>query len=149
MEIFKNIIENLFKAALQAASIQVTDKIISTSIELPPDPTLGDISSNSPDPTLGDISSNLPFKLAKQLNKSPRDVAALLLQHIDPNENDLLDRVEVAGAGYINLFLDSTKMVERVVSHILEEQENESSWWNTLHQIQPNPYILAIFGMLS
>ncbi|MHA2367400.1 MAG: arginine--tRNA ligase [Candidatus Hodarchaeales archaeon] len=115
MEIFKNIIENLFKAALQAASIQVTDKIISTSIELPPDPTLGD------------ISSNLPFKLAKQLNKSPRDVAALLLQHIDPNENDLLDRVEVAGAGYINFFLDSTKMVERVVSHILKEHENYGS----------------------
>ncbi|MHA2494224.1 MAG: arginine--tRNA ligase [Candidatus Hodarchaeales archaeon] len=115
MEIFKNIIENLFKAALQAASIQVTDKIISTSIELPPDPTLGD------------ISSNLPFKLAKQLNKSPRDVAALLLQHIDPSENDLLDRVEVAGAGYINFFLDSTKMVERVVSHILKEHENYGS----------------------
>jgi arginyl-tRNA synthetase len=115
LEIFKNIIENLFKAALQAASIQVTDKIISTSIELPPDPTLGD------------ISSNLPFKLAKQLNKSPRDVAALLLQHIDPSENDLLDRVEVAGAGYINFFLDSTKMVERVVSHILKEHENYGS----------------------
>ncbi|MFW9914674.1 MAG: arginine--tRNA ligase [Candidatus Thorarchaeota archaeon] len=115
MEIFKTAIENLFKAALQAASIQVTDKMVSTSIELPPDPTLGD------------ISSNLPFKLAKQLQKSPRDVAALLLEHIDPSENDLLDRVEVAGAGYINFFLDSTKMVEHVVSQIREEQENYGS----------------------
>ncbi|MFQ5981378.1 MAG: arginine--tRNA ligase [Candidatus Heimdallarchaeota archaeon] len=115
MEIFKIAIKDLLKVALQAEEIETTDKMISDSIEIPPDPTLGD------------ISSNLPFKLSKKLQKSPRDIATILTDRIEPSEDDLLDRVEVAGAGYINFYLDPVTMVQRVVSRVLQQQENYGS----------------------
>ncbi|MFX0117087.1 MAG: arginine--tRNA ligase [Candidatus Hodarchaeota archaeon] len=115
MEIFKNAIRDLLKTALQAASIEAADDIISDSLELPPNPKMGD------------LSSNLPFKLAKQLEKSPRHVAALLMEQIDPNRSHLLERVEAAGAGYINFYLNPAAMVQGLVSRILEEKTNYGS----------------------
>jgi arginyl-tRNA synthetase len=115
LEIFKNPIKDLLKRALEAASIEAADDIIFDSLELPPNPELGD------------LSSNLPFKLAKQLKKSPRDVATILMQQIDPTRSDFLDRVEAAGAGYVNFYLNPASMVQGVVSRILDEEKNYGS----------------------
>jgi arginyl-tRNA synthetase len=67
-----------------------------------PEPTL----DRPPKPELGDYSSNAAMLLAAPLGEAPRDVAARLsaeLQGLVPEGS--LERVEVAGPGFVNLFL--------------------------------------------
>jgi len=52
----------------------------------------------------GDLATNLALVLAGAARRPPRDVAAVIARHLDPAPP--LDRVEVAGPGFINLFLD-------------------------------------------
>jgi len=56
------------------------------------------------DPSFGDLSSPAALSLAKIANRPPRDLAEELAARLDL-PSDLVERVEVAGAGYINLYL--------------------------------------------
>jgi arginyl-tRNA synthetase len=58
----------------------------------------------TPDISLGDLALAFAFPLAKVLRRPPREIA----QEVAPKLAELpgIDRCEVAGAGYINLFLD-------------------------------------------
>ena len=60
--------------------------------------------TSTPQQSYGDFSLTLPFKLAKRLKASPRQVARDLLPVLSGLEG--VDKIEVAGPGYINLFLD-------------------------------------------
>lgn len=53
----------------------------------------------------GDLASNLALVLARPARKSPRQIAELLLKQLDCTGLPL-QRVEIAGAGFINLYLD-------------------------------------------
>jgi arginyl-tRNA synthetase len=52
----------------------------------------------------GDFSSNLAMMAAKKAKKSPREVAGIISQAIEAH-SDLIEKVEVAGPGFINLFI--------------------------------------------
>ncbi len=54
----------------------------------------------------GDYSCNLAMQLAKPLHKNPREIASLLINALPPSP--YLEKVEVAGAGFINLFLKNS-----------------------------------------
>jgi arginyl-tRNA synthetase len=67
-----------------------------------PEPTL----ERPPKPELGDYSSNAAMLLAAPLGENPRDVAARLAAELgDQLGEGTLERVEVAGPGFVNLFL--------------------------------------------
>jgi arginyl-tRNA synthetase len=68
-----------------------------------PEPTL----ERPPKPELGDYSSNAAMLLAAPLGESPREVAARLCAELErqPGAEGRLERVEVAGPGFVNLFL--------------------------------------------
>jgi arginyl-tRNA synthetase len=51
----------------------------------------------------GDFASNLAMRLAKATRQNPRKVAQALVAALPPNA--AVDRVEIAGAGFINFFL--------------------------------------------
>jgi arginyl-tRNA synthetase len=57
-----------------------------------------------PEPTFGDLSTTASFALAKQVRRSPRDVATAIQQaiRVDPG---VVAKVEVAGPGYLNFFV--------------------------------------------
>ncbi|HEY5976748.1 MAG TPA: arginine--tRNA ligase [Solirubrobacterales bacterium] len=64
-----------------------------------------------PKPELGDYSSNAAMLLAAPLGESPRDVAARLGTELERElggEDGGLERIEVAGPGFVNLFLGDT-----------------------------------------
>ena len=50
----------------------------------------------------GDLAFPFPFELAKVLRKTPRQIAQEVADHIDLPPH--LDRLEAAGAGYVNVF---------------------------------------------
>jgi arginyl-tRNA synthetase len=52
----------------------------------------------------GDYATNIAMVLASQLNRPPRTLAEAIVNHIDDPEG-LIERVEVAGPGFINVFV--------------------------------------------
>ncbi len=53
----------------------------------------------------GDYASNVAMLLAKQARRNPREVADIVRQHLPEACAEWVDRVEVAGAGFLNFFL--------------------------------------------
>ena len=65
----------------------------------------------------GDFATNLALQLAKPLKRNPRELAALLLAELPPSK--LIEKAEVAGAGFINFTLAAgakTAVVSAVLS---------------------------------
>ena len=54
-------------------------------------------------PEFGDYQFNGAMALAKRLGRNPREIAQSIVEAIE--ENEMLDRVEIAGPGFINLHL--------------------------------------------
>ncbi|WP_412852248.1 arginine--tRNA ligase [Ectothiorhodospira shaposhnikovii] len=68
----------------------------------------------------GDFATNLALQLAKPLGRKPRDVAQLIIDHLP--ESDILDKVEIAGPGFINLFISRNARLA-VITQVLEAGE--------------------------
>jgi arginyl-tRNA synthetase len=56
------------------------------------------------DPAFGDLSTTYAFTLGKALGRKPRDVAAEIVASLEPPRGSI-DRIEVAGPGYLNFFI--------------------------------------------
>jgi arginyl-tRNA synthetase len=65
----------------------------------------------------GDYASNLAMQLAKPMKRNPRDIAQALIAAMPASP--LLHKVEIAGAGFVNLYLKPAAK-QRVVHEILE-----------------------------
>jgi arginyl-tRNA synthetase len=70
------------------------------------------------DPAFGDVSTTLAFGLAKASRRRPRELAEQVAASAQL-PHDLVDRVEVAGAGYLNFFV-AKAFWRRVVQEILK-----------------------------
>ncbi len=57
------------------------------------------------DPLHGDFSTNLAMMLAKPAKMNPRQLAEKIINHLA--ENSLVTKVEIAGPGFINFFIDA------------------------------------------
>jgi arginyl-tRNA synthetase len=55
------------------------------------------------DPAHGDFASNIAMRLAKPMKKSPRDIAAMLVDALATG--DEIEKVDIAGPGFINFHL--------------------------------------------
>ncbi|HEY7784866.1 MAG TPA: arginine--tRNA ligase [Pyrinomonadaceae bacterium] len=79
---------------------------------------------NPPKPELGDLAFPVSFELAKLIKQAtgvklaPRSIAEQLKQKLESNEE--IQRVEVAGAGYLNVFFDRANLLAAFVSTPIE-----------------------------
>ena len=74
----------------------------------------------------GDYSCNLAMQLAKPLRKNPRDIALQLINAMPVSPH--LEKTEVAGAGFINLFLKASS--KQQFPRIVLESGNEFGYGN-------------------
>jgi arginyl-tRNA synthetase len=58
-----------------------------------------------PQAEFGDFSTNAAMLLAPTMGEKPRDIAAKLAERLEGSLGDELEKVEVAGPGFLNLFL--------------------------------------------
>lgn len=72
------------------------------------------------DPSHGDFASNLAMMLAKPAKQKPRDLAEKIVAAL-PENNDI-DKVEIAGPGFINFFMNANTLT-KIVPEILEAGE--------------------------
>ena len=62
--------------------------------------------NQTPKVELGELATPLSFELARRLKKAPRAIAEEVIARV--GKIDGIERMEVAGAGYINFYLDRT-----------------------------------------
>jgi len=101
-------ITNTIQKALKAVGVSTDD------IEL----------EHPTDLSFGDFSCNVAFLLAKKEGKSPMEFAEEIVNNIKLTEE--IEKVEVAGPGFINFYL-SGKFFRKEVKNILKEKEKWGS----------------------
>jgi arginyl-tRNA synthetase len=69
----------------------------------------------------GDYSWNVAMILAKKLKKNPRELAQEIIDNIDV-DNEVIQKVEIAGPGFINFFFNPDYVVN-VIKNIIEQKE--------------------------
>ncbi len=92
----KNQIQSLFVQALQRLSTELpgqTGQLPVPAIE------------RTRDPAHGDFACNLAMKLAKPYGMNPRDLAGRIIECLP--ESSLIKKTEIAGPGFINIYLAS------------------------------------------
>jgi arginyl-tRNA synthetase len=92
--------EDALRDAIRAASMKALD-IDPASIPL----------TYPPSAALGDLASTVCFELARVARKSPRVLAEAIVAAFEPGE--VIQKLEVAGGGYINAYLDRNSFLAR------------------------------------
>ncbi len=73
------------------------------------------------DPAHGDFACNIALMGAKKVGKNPRELAQMILDALP--KSGLIERAEVAGAGFINVFLNK-QIKFAVLDEILQKKQN-------------------------
>ncbi len=111
-EIVREILRKTFEKCREDGSLQ-TQEIPDFVVEVPKNKDHGD------------IAANLAMLLPKTEKKPPRDIAQLLVSSIVDEEN-MVEKVEIAGPGFINFYLKKN-VWHSVLSDIEEAGENYGS----------------------
>ncbi len=70
-------------------------------------------------PEFGDLSLPIAFKLARVLKKPPQEIARELVDVL--RGTPYLDHIEIAGGGYVNIFLNRERFYRDFVENVLKE----------------------------
>ena len=106
----KGILQNAIDTAVQSGDLPHVN-----TPDIPFSPTKA--------PEHGDIASPIALSLAKTAKTSPRKIAESITRHIHLEESSLIRKVEVAGPGFINIYL-SKIWVYNVLKTIKEAGAN-------------------------
>lgn len=69
----------------------------------------------------GDYSTNIAMRLTKKLKMNPREIASVIQAELEGL--DSLEKVEVAGPGFINFFVRAD-VLSKIIHKVLEEKED-------------------------
>lgn len=61
----------------------------------------------------GDFSSSIAMQIATTIKQNPREVAKDLIENIE--KNDFIEKIEIAGAGFINFFISKKEYKKRLL----------------------------------
>lgn len=100
----KSQLSKIIENALKNANIEADDVVISDASK----------------PEFGDYQFNGVMKLAKILKQNPREIAEKLLEQIDTT--GVIAKVEIAGPGFINIWLNDAWLGEQATSILDDER---------------------------
>ena len=93
------------------------------------------ILENSKDVSHGDYSTNIAMQLTKLAKKNPRMIAEEILSNFD-TESAKVDKVEIAGPGFINFFIKKSAFTQSIKNIIeLGHEFGTSNSGNGLSQL--------------
>lgn len=72
------------------------------------------------DKSHGDFAANVAMMLAKPARKNPREIAAQIIDALP--ESDFVEKVEIAGPGFINFYVSSDSLLN-VVNNVIEQSD--------------------------
>lgn len=112
----KHVIEQLVSSALEKAKQN-------GELEIAEEPEI--VIEKPRDPKMGDFATNLAMTLAKPERKKPRDIAEVICKYL-VNGGELVERVEMAGPGFINLKMKPSFFISRLLK-VAESGDNFGS----------------------
>lgn len=77
---------------------------------------------NPKDEKHGDITTNVALTLAKELKQKPRDIAQSIIDNLELN-SEIISKVELAGAGFINFFISDKYYVSELLNILSEKNK--------------------------
>ncbi|MHA1299254.1 MAG: arginine--tRNA ligase [Candidatus Helarchaeota archaeon] len=77
-----------------------------------------------PDPKFGEFSTPIAFSLAKILKKPPIKIANDLISNILLKETSYIEKVQVAGGGHVNFYINWEKFSNLVINEIIKSENN-------------------------
>ncbi|MHC5252207.1 arginine--tRNA ligase [Listeria kieliensis] len=104
----ENLIGQIKQAVLKATGISEAD-VPEILLEVPKEKSHGD------------YSTNIAMQLARVAKKAPRAIAESIIQEFD-TESSQIEKIEIAGPGFINFFLDN-RYLTKVIPAVLAESE--------------------------
>lgn len=82
---------------------------------------------NSTKKEFGDFQTNFAMMSSKLIGKNPREIANTIIENFE--KNDIIQKLEVAGPGFINIFLKNSFLNEEIKK--LENEKYDFSFLNT------------------
>jgi arginyl-tRNA synthetase len=125
---------------LKSSIAQLVEQAVTSLPDLAEVPELSSIRTTverTRDARHGDFTTNIAMRVAKSLGKNPRDIASLIIDHLP--ESELVDKVEIAGPGFIN-FRVSSKALHQELAQILRQGKCYGH-----QEVRPEPKILLEF----
>ena len=104
-----------------------------------------EIELSSPDPVFGDYATNIALKLAKATGQNPRQLATVLVDSIRQRLDSILEAVDIAGPGFINLRLNQDSLIKLLNEQPLPLLEGQII---VFEFSDPNPFKLLHAGHL-
>lgn len=74
----------------------------------------------------GDFSVNTAMLIANKIGKKPREVAELIINNLPPEKDELFNKIEIAGPGFINFYVKEESIVTKLL-----EIENSGDQFGT------------------
>lgn len=96
----------------ETLKIKIAESLKSEGINLDPNEIMIE---NSKTPEHGDYASNVALKFAGRFGMAPRDLASKIASNID---HEVVEKVEIAGPGFVNLFVKKNA-INSLVSQII------------------------------
>ena len=82
---------------------------------------------NSTKKEFGDFQTNFAMVSSKLIGKNPREIANMLVDNF--KENDIIEKLEIAGPGFINIYLKNSFLNEEIKK--VENEKYDFSFLNT------------------
>ena len=105
-----------------SAADTIRNELVRVARSLGADDSVDAIIERPRDPSLGDWTTNLAMTLARPLRKRPAEIAALLRDGMDLSSASV-KRVDIAGPGFMNFWLDPSRIAEGL-REIFEQDES-------------------------
>jgi arginyl-tRNA synthetase len=109
---------------------QILEKVLEDAVRaVVPELAGGPVDVDRPkQATHGDYASNVALALAKRARRNPRDLAQALISALPASQ--IIERAEIAGAGFINIFV-TARARQAIVARVLGE--GDSFGWSREH----------------
>jgi arginyl-tRNA synthetase len=101
---------------------KIRAELIAAARDLGADESVDPVIERPRDPSLGDWTTNLAMTLARPLRKRPAEIAALLRDRMRLAEASV-EKVDIAGPGFMNFWLDPARIAEAVRDVVTSNQE--------------------------
>ena len=110
--------------SLKSNIAHLVEQALALIPELADAPELSSISKSverTRDSCHGDFTTNIAMRLARSVDKNPRELAAQIIEYLPASK--FVDKVEIAGPGFINFHVASTAFHQEIAS-ILDNGDN-------------------------
>ncbi len=125
---------------MKSSIAQLVEQAINSLPDLAEAPEVSSVSTTverTRDARHGHFTTNIAMRLAKSLGRNPRDIASAIIDELP--ESELVDKVEIAGPGFINFHVSSNALHHELAS-VLQQGKCYGH-----REIRPEPKILLEF----